>query len=114
MLVQAVRVARDQSPAAQTEQVRVGQNGFDQPFAKTVCAVLFMNVYIADIRKDGVIADDARDADLFRAFVNAEDQRIGECAFGAFARTAFRPVGAREKISDVINVQALRISADGD
>ena len=109
-----MRIACDKSPAAQTKQVGVGHDGFDQPFAETVSAVLFMNEYIADICEDGIVADDARDANLFRAFVNAEDQRVGERAFGAFARTAFRPVGAREKIADDINIQTRRISADGE
>ena len=109
-----MRIACDKSPAAQTKQVGVGHDGFDQPFAETVSAVLFMNEYIADICEDGIVADDTRDADLFRAFIYAEDQRIGERAFGALAWTAFRPVGAREKIADGVSVQACRICADGE
>ncbi len=41
-------------------------------------AIVFMDEDIAQIGKDGIIADDARQTDLLVAIIEAEDQRIGK------------------------------------
>jgi uncharacterized membrane protein YczE len=76
--------------------------------------MIFVNENIINICKGGVVTDNARDADLFPAFIHAKDKRVGERAFGAFARTAFCPIGTREKIEYHIHVKARGIGADGE
>ena len=46
----------------------------DQPFAETVGAIIFVDEDIAEIGKDGVIADDARQTNLFVAIIDAKDK----------------------------------------
>ena len=71
----------------------------DEPFAKTVGAVLFVDEDIAKISEDGVIADDACQTDLFVTMIHAKDKRMIECALGVFARTPRCPIGTREHLT---------------
>lgn len=114
LAVETVRVARGEGPAAQTLQVGVGHDGFDEPLAETVGAVVFVDEDIAQVGKDGVVADDAGETDLPVAVVETEDQRMVEGAFGAFARTSRCPVGAGEESGDGVTVEAGGVGADGE
>ena len=70
-----------------------------------MCAIIFVDEHIADVCEDGIVADDARDADLFIIFIHTEDMRIGKRSLCAFTRTAFCPIGACEKIEDGFKIQ---------
>ena len=69
LAVEFVRVACGESPAAQALQVGVTHHGFDQPLAETVRAIFFVNKNIAEIRKDGVIADFDSAELMLRSFI---------------------------------------------
>ena len=89
-------------------------NGLHQPLAEAMRAIRFVNEDIAQIRKDRVIGDNARKADLFFLIVQAKDERIGKRTFDAFARASLRPIGAREKFNNCVDVEADRIRADDE
>ena len=114
LTIKPVRVARGESPAAQALQVGMTHNGFNEPLAETMRAIVFMDEDIAKIGEDRIIADDPRKTDLLLAVVEPEDKRVGKRSFRPFARSSLCPVGAREKVADGINVEAGRVSADGE
>ena len=114
LFVEPVRVVGDQNPAAHFLQVRMFQDGLDEPFAETVCTVIFVDEHIAQISKDRVIADNTRDPYLFLSNVDAKDKRILDGAFGAFTRACVCPIGASEKITNGIDVKPGRVGADGE
>jgi len=114
LTIETVGVARGERPAAQALQVGMTHYGFDQPLAETMHAILFVNENIAKVGEDGVIADDARKTDLLFAIIQAEDQRVADGALGAFTRTTRRPIGAREKITNGIDIEPRRVGADGE
>lgn len=114
LTVESMRVTRGESPAAQTLQVVVTHDCFDQPLAEAMRTVVFVDENVTEIGKDRVIADDPRQADLFLAIIQAEDQGIGESTFRAFAWTPQRPVGAPEEVTDGIQVEPGGVSADSE
>ena len=77
-------------------------------------AILFVNKNIAEIGKDGVIADNPRETNLFFAIIQTEDQRIGKRPLGPFTRATQCPISAREKITNGIHIEPRGVSADGE
>jgi len=114
LTIEPVRVTRRKSPAAQTLQIGVAVDSFHQPFAESVRAILFVDEDIAEISKDGVIGNDARESYLLFSIVESEDERVGKCAFGAFARASLCPVGARKKVNNRVHIEAGSVGADGE
>lgn len=114
LFVQPVGVVCDQHPTAHFLKVGMLQDGLDQPFTQTVCAVVLVDEDIAEVGEDGVIADDTRDTDLLVPVIDAEHKRVLDGAFRAFTRTCACPVGTFEKIANGIYVQACRVRADGE
>ena|SRR5215207_2351577 len=114
LLVELVRVIRDQHPAPHFPKVGVLQDGLDKPFAETVGAVFFVDEHIAEVCKNRVIADDPRNTDLLISSIDAEHKRIFKRAFGAFPWTCVRPIGLLEKIADGIKIEPRWVGADGE
>src|SRR5919108_4181896 len=94
----------------------MAHHGLNQPLAKAMSAIIFVDKDITQISKDSVVADNACQADLLDevTLIQAEDQRISERPLRAFAWTAQCPVGACEKITDSIEIEPCRISADDE
>ena len=90
LFVEPVGIVRDQHPAPHFSKVGVLHNGLHQPLAETMGAVVFVDEDVAEISEDRVIADDARDADLFGAVIDAEDERVPDGAFRAFPRACIQ------------------------
>jgi hypothetical protein len=114
LFVEVVCVACGEDPAAETLQVGMGCDSLNKPFAETLRTILFVDEDIAEVGEDGVIADDARDADLLIAVIETEYKRVAERAFGAFARSTRCPVGACEEVTDGIYVESCWVCADGE
>lgn len=114
LTVEAVGVAGYESPAAQALQVWMTVDGLHQPFAETLGAIIFVDEYVTKIGEDGIIADDARQTDLFFAVIEAEDKRIFEGAFSAFVWASLCPIGAREHIGDGTNIETRGVGADDE
>lgn len=69
-------------------------------FTEGLSAIIFMNEDVTEVGEDRKICDDAGKADLSFAIVNAKIERMFNGAFDHCARTFFRPISAREKITD--------------
>jgi hypothetical protein len=112
--IQAMSIVGGEQPAADVAQVGMFEHGLHQPLAQTMSTKIFMNEDIAEIGDDGVIGHNPRHADLSTALIDAEDERVGECRIGVFARAGLCPVGAGQKIIHGVHIQSGWVRADGE
>jgi len=113
-LIEGVRVVGGEHPTADCGEVGVGKDGFDEPCAKTVSAIVCVDKDIEQVGEDGVITDHACNADLFFVFVHTEDERMIDGVFVMVAGATFSPVGVGEQVADGVHVQAFGVGADGE
>lgn len=106
LTVKPMCVAGYKAPAAESLQVGMRHDAFHHPLAEGLSTVIFVDEDIAEIGEDCMVGDDAGKADLYRAIINAEIQRVFDGAFDQVARAFVCPVGAGEKITNGVNVEA--------
>jgi len=107
-----VRIAREQDPAPEALQLRVRGHHLHQPAAQATAAPWLEHVHVAHVGDRGEVGDDAREAHLPRALVDAEAERVAQRALEHVARDAVRPVRVREVVVDAVDVEPRRIGAD--
>src|SRR5581483_3295756 len=112
-LVQAVSVAGAEHPAPQALEMRVGDDRLHQPDAEPLPALLLEHEDIGDVGEGGVVGDDAGEADLGIAAIDAEHERVRDRPLELLARDAGGPVRtlAQEGVRD-IEVDARGVRAD--
>src|SRR5215471_2095796 len=111
-LVQAMRVAREQRPAAQPLQVRMGHNALHQPLGEAATAEPRQDVNVSQIREGCTIADDAGKPYLLVAAINSETYRVADRALHYRQRNSLRPVGCSQEGMHSGNVKARIVGAD--
>lgn len=90
--IQSVRIAGEQNPAPQALQVGMRHYGFHQPFRKSMAAVCFEHVYVAEIGNGGEIGNDPGKPDLFILMVHPKAKRVFNCPFHRLPRNIQAPV----------------------
>ena len=88
-------------------------NGFHQPFAETLAAMIFMDEDITQPRERCVITDDARKPDLLVRMIDAKDKRVLHIARDDITCAPLCPISAREHVSDRVNIKPRGVGADG-
>src|SRR4051812_24812187 len=117
LLIEELRVARDEAPAADSLQLGMIHDGAHQELAEATTAMRVENENVCDVGERSVVGDDAREADLlnlsvFRLLIDPEAERVLDGARHHIARNALRPVAVCEEVMDAAEIQARAIGGD--
>ncbi len=94
-------------------QLRVFTDAGCQPAAQPVTAPVFINHYVTQPAKPGVVGDEAGKTNLSLLVIEAKRQRTGNRPHGFGQRLAFGPVGLLRQL-DVDPRQVELLAAGGD
>src|SRR5206468_3688183 len=103
--VELLLVARRKQQTAQAGEMRMHQRRADEPGREPLPAMRRQHEDVGEVSECRLVGDEAREADLRAALVQAEAERMRDGALDELARDARRPVARGEEAVDDVEIE---------